>query len=220
MKANLIKVNHLLEIEMEKNNNEKEYLPSRLEEINDNYWYISMPMRKGVYITMRVGQKIRIILRYKKTMFAASTVITARRRGHIPVLIVNKPENLTAINQKRTYVRISVAIPVAFRLLLADGEKGELLQGVTGDISAGGMLLLSSQDMEKDQKIEVEIKLPDNDSIFCQAHVVRILDKASEEGSNNKYAIEYDDINEGQRDRIFRFIFDKQRDWLRKGVTE
>ncbi len=101
-----------------------------------------------------------------------------------------------------------------------DGEKGELLQGETGDISAGGMLLLSSQDMEKDQKIEVEIKLPDSDSIFCQAHVVRVLGKASEEGSNNKYAIEYDDINEGQRDRIFRFIFDKQREWLRKGVTE
>ncbi|ABI68190.1 flagellar brake protein [Syntrophomonas wolfei] len=219
MRADIIKVNHLLEIEME-NNIGKEYLPSRLEEISDEHWHISMPMRKGMYITMRVGQKIRIVLRYRNTMFAATTVIAARRRGHIPVLIVSKPKDLIAINQKRTYVRISVAIPVAFRLLLADGEKGELLQGVTGDISAGGMLLLSPQDMEKDQKIEVEIKLPDSDSIFCQAHVVRVLGKASEEGSNNKYAIEYDDINEGQRDRIFRFIFDKQREWLRKGVTE
>ncbi|MDD3878617.1 MAG: flagellar brake protein [Syntrophomonas sp.] len=219
MKAHVIKVNHLLEIEME-NDSGKEYIPSRLEEISGDYWHISMPMRKGIYITMRVGQKIRIVLRYKKTMFAASTVIAARRRGHIPVLIVNKPQDLVAINQKRTYVRLSVAIPVGFRLLLPGGEKGELVEGVTGDISAGGMLLFSTQEMEKEQKIEIEIKLPDSESIFCQAHVVRVLDKATKEGTHNKYAVEYDDINEGQRDRIFRFIFDKQREWLRKGVTE
>ncbi len=219
MKADVIKINHLLEIEMD-NDDGKEYLPSRLEGISDKHWHISMPMRKGIYLTMRVAQRIRIVLRYKNTMFAADTVIVARSRGHIPLLIVDKPKELIAVNQKRTYVRINVAIPIDFRLLPIEGERGEALQGITADISAGGMLLLSAEGMEEGQKLEIEVKLPDASSIYCQAHIVRVISKANEEGGDYKYAVEYDDINEGQRDRIFRFIFDKQREWLKKGLSE
>ncbi|MEN6348067.1 MAG: flagellar brake protein [Syntrophomonas sp.] len=219
MKADLIKVNHLIEIEMETNSG-KEYLPSRIEEIDKEYWYISTPMRKGVYITLRVGQRIKIILRYKNSVFGCITTIAARRRGHLPVLVVEKPADLQGVNQKRTYVRLPVTLSVAFRMLLPDNQKSPIFMGKTGDFSAGGLLLLTPVEVQQGQKIELEVKLPDRDPVFCKAHVVRVLSKAVKEGDDNKLAIEYDHINEGQRDKIFKFIFDKQREWIKKGVQE
>ncbi|MEN6326332.1 MAG: flagellar brake protein [Syntrophomonas sp.] len=218
MKADDIKINQLLEIEIEaaKGN---EYLPSRIEEINGDHWYISMPMRKGVYITLRVGQRIKIQLKYKNSLFGGYVTIVDRRRGHIPLLIINKPQELVRMNQKRTFVRLEIAIPVAFKTII-DKQKSELLTGLTGDISAGGLLLYTPVVMDKDQKIEMEIKLPEAESVFCKAHVVRVLAKAKQEGENSKYAIEYDDFNEVQQDRIFKFIFNKQREWIKKGVRE
>lgn len=218
MKADDIKINQLLEIEIEAAKS-KEYLPSRIEEIQDDYWYISMPMRRGVYITFRVGQRIKIQLKYKNSLFGAYATVVDRRRGHIPVLIINKPQELVRMNQKRTFVRLEIAISVNFKTII-DKQKSEVFSGLTGDISAGGMLLFTPVAMDKNQKLELEIKLPDTEPVFCKAHVVRVLTKAKQEGANSKYAIEYDDFNEFQQDRIFKFIFNKQREWIKKGVKE
>ncbi|MDD2619646.1 MAG: flagellar brake protein [Syntrophomonadaceae bacterium] len=218
MKADDIKVNQLLEVEVEFNKG-TEFLPSRIEEIKDNNWYISMPMRRGVYITLRVGQRIKIQLKYKNSLMGGFVTIIDRRRGHIPLLIVSKPQELIRMNQKRTFVRLEIAIPVAFKIII-DKQKSEAFEGITGDISAGGLLLYTPVVIEKDQKVEMEIKLPEHEAVFCKAHVVRVLAKAKQEGQNSKYAIEYDNFNEIQQDRIFKFIFDKQREWIKKGVRE
>lgn len=218
MKVDDIKINQLLEIEIETSKG-NEYLPSRIEEIHGNNWYISMPMRRGVYLTLRVGQRIKIQFKFKNSLFGGFVTIIDRRRGHIPLLIVNKPQELVRMNQKRTFVRLEIAIPVAFKMV-NDKGKSDVLEGVTGDISAGGLCLFTPVVMEKDQKMEMMIELPDCEAVLCKAHVVRVLAKARQEGENSKYAIEYDDFNEVQQDRIFKFIFNKQREWIKKGVKE
>ncbi|MDD3267765.1 MAG: flagellar brake protein [Syntrophomonadaceae bacterium] len=218
MKVDDIKINQLLEIEIESSKG-NEYLPSRIEEIHGNNWYISMPMRRGVYLTLRVGQRIKIQFKFKNSLFGGFVTIIDRRRGHIPLLIVNKPQELVRMNQKRTFVRLEIAIPVAFKMV-NDKGKSDVLEGVTGDISAGGLCLFTPVVMEKDQKMEMMIELPDCEAVLCKAHVVRVLAKARQEGENSKYAIEYDDFNEVQQDRIFKFIFNKQREWIKKGVKE
>ena len=64
MNPNNLKINQLVEIEL--NEGQKtEYLPSRIEEIKEDYLYISMPMRKGALLPMRLGQEIKVITRYR-----------------------------------------------------------------------------------------------------------------------------------------------------------
>ncbi len=218
MKADDIKINQLLEIEIETSKG-NEYLPSRIEEIHGNNWYISMPMRRGVYITLRVGQRVKIQFKYKNSLFGGFVTIVDRRKGHIPLLVINKPQELVRMNQKRTFVRLDIAIPIAFKTI-TDKQKSEVFEGITADISAGGLALLTPVVMDKEQKMEIMIQLPDCEPVFCKAHVVRVIAKARQEGENSKYAIEYDDFNEVQQDRIFKFIFNKQREWIKKGVKE
>lgn len=215
MNPNNLKINQLVEIEL--NEGQKtEYLPSRIEEIKEDYLYISMPMRKGALLLMRLGQEIKVIIRYRNNTVGFLTKIVGRRREPIPYLIINKPDRIVPVNQKREYVRLNISLPVRFRII-DDENNNTIEEGITIDISAGGMLFSTKAEVKNGQKIEMEITLALENKFFCQAHVIRIFEK--EENNAVWVAVEYDDISEGHRDRIFKFIFEKQREWIKKGIT-
>lgn len=216
MKVKDLKINQLIEIEV--NQGEKtEYLPSRIEEIKEKYIYISMPMRKGALLPMRLGEEIKIILRQKNGTFGFFTKIAGRRREPIPYLIIDKPERFISVNQKREFVRLEVNLSVRFRVVDGD-NRGPIEEGMTIDISAGGILFSTQADIKAGQKIEMELQLSDKESFFSQAHAIRVFERGKHEKNSVRVAIEYDDISESQRDRIFRFIFEKQREWIQKGI--
>lgn len=215
MKIDDIKVNQLIEIEVELDAT-FQYLRSRIEEVSSIDLGLAVPMYKGVIVPMRVGREIKVCLTYKEKTFAFFTTIIGRKREPIPLLIVNKPEELFPI-QRRSYVRLPVSVPIKFRAL-PDGET--VIRGTTLDISGGGALLLTKAGLERGQIIELELDLPNREPVFCKARVVRILSQAKTAKDKSKIAIEYQDISEGQRDRIFNYIFEKQREWIRKGLLE
>lgn len=216
MKVKDLKVNQLIEIEV--NHDDKtEYLPSRIEEIKEKYMYISMPMRKGTLLPMRLGEDIKIIIRHKNSTFGFITKVVGRRREPIPYLIINKPEQFITVNQKREFVRLAVNLSVRFRVIDGDNQ-GPIEEGMTIDISAGGALFSTQADIKAGQKIEMELQLSDEESFFSLAHAIRVFERGKHEKNAVRAAIEFDDISESQRDRIFRFIFEKQREWIKKGL--
>ncbi|MDD3271295.1 MAG: flagellar brake protein [Syntrophomonadaceae bacterium] len=216
MNPDKLRVNQLVEIELNEGD-ASEYFPSRIEEIKEKYLYISMPMRKGALLPMRIGQEIKVIMRHRNSTVGFLTKVVGRRREPIPYLIITKPERIVSINQKREYVRLSVSLPVRFRVI--DEEGGSIQEGVTIDISAGGALFSTQAEVKAGQKIEIEIQLSPEKTFSCHAHAIRIFERDKTDKNAIRVAIEYDGIGEGHRDRIFRFIFEKQREWLKKGIT-
>lgn len=120
-----------------------------------------------------------------------------------------------AVNQKREFVRLNIALPVRFRIIDEEGEGNpdKIEEGVTIDISAGGALLYTPTKLQVGQKLEIELQFSEDESFFCQAHIIRLF-----KTDQIRIAIEYDDVSEAQRDKIFRFIFEKQREWIKKGI--
>jgi c-di-GMP-binding flagellar brake protein YcgR len=215
MNPDKLRINQLIEIELSEGD-KSEYLPSRIEEIKDNYLYVSMPMRKGTLLPMRIGQEIRVLMRHKNGMVGFLTRVVGRKREPIPYLIITKPERIVPVNQKREYVRLNVSLPVRFRVI--DEEEAQIEEGVTIDISAGGALVSTRAEVKAGQKMEIEIVLSPGNIFSCQAHAIRTFEKRANENAI-RVAIEYDDITEAYRDRIFKFIFEKQREWIKKGIT-
>ena len=216
MKPEDLKINQLVEIEL-KEGDASEYLPSRIEEIKEKYLYISMPMRKGALLPMRIGQEIQVMMRHRNSTVGFLTKVVGRRGGSLPYLIITKPERIVPVNQKREYVRLNISLPVRFRVI--DEEGSQIQEGVTIDISAGGILLSTQAEVKAGQKIEIEIALSPKNTFTCQAHVIRVFEKDKKDKNTTRVAIEYDGINEAHRDKIFKFIFEKQREWIKKGIT-
>lgn len=216
MKPEDLKINQLVEIEL-KEGDASEYLPSRIEEIKEKHLYISMPMRKGALLPMRIGQEIQVMMRHRNSTVGFLTKVVARRGGPLPYLIITKPERIVPVNQKREYVRLNISLPVRFRVI--DEEGSQIQEGVTIDISAGGVLLFTQAEVKAGQNIEIEIQLTAKNIFSSHAHIVRVFEKDKKDKNTTRVAIEYDGINEAHRDKIFKFIFEKQREWIKKGIT-
>jgi len=219
MKPEDIKINQLLEIEVD---GEKDRLASRVEEVKDNYLFISMPMKKGALVPLWPGQDVRLIFRYKHSTVGGVSRVVSRRREPLPHLVVTLPQKLVAVNQKREFVRLPVSMPIRFKVVnrnveVKSDEKVEIQEGLTIDISAGGLLFTTKTLLQAGQLLELEIKLAEKDFLYLKANVVRVFDR-KHQNEDWKVALIYDDINDRQRDRIFKFIFDKQREWIKKGV--
>lgn len=217
MNPDKLRINQLVEIELTEGDI-TEYLPSRIEEIKEQYLYISMPMRKGTLLPMRIGQEIKIIMRHKNSTVGFYTKVVGRRREPIPYLIINKPDRIVPVNQKREYVRLDVSLPVRFRVINEE-DNAPIEGGVTIDISAGGALFSTKAEIQVGQKMEIEIELSPGNAFSCYARTIRVFERDRQGKNAIQVAVEYDGITETDRDRIFKFIFQKQREWIKKGIN-
>lgn len=217
MKVDDLKVNQLIEIETEIDNQQNiKYLPSRIEEIKGDYIYISVPMYRRQLMPLRVGENIKIAFTYKEKSYAFFTAVVARKWQQVPLLVIEKPNQLIKI-QRRDFVRLPVKLKVRFKTADKDEPYRE---GITLDVSGGGTLFLTTAPVEAGQIIDLEIFLPGRETFTCPGRVIRLLEKAKKEGDNNKIALEFYEITEGKRDKIINFLFEKQREWIQKGLLE
>lgn len=214
MQVQELSINQLIEVSVNDEDSLYQYLPSRIEEITEDYIYISAPMYKGEILPLRVGQEIKINFIKKDHSYMFNTLIQDRQLTPIALLKLRKAEQITEV-QRRKWVRIPTSVGICFR---DENEQLEVIEGMSIDISGGGVLFSTPYPVEKDQVLELEIKLPEREAIFCKGKVLRIIKDNNKVNKNYQVVVEYYDITEGQRDRIVAYLFEKQREWLRKGL--
>ncbi len=222
MDASILKTNQLVEIELiDERNQDKGSLkyPSRIEDSGTEYLSLAAPIHNSILLNIRPGQTIQVTLRVKQINYIFDTVVVSRKDNPIPVLIVKKPSELKTIEQKREYVRLPINLPI--RYILLDPEKSNnIMHGQTIDISAGGVLFIVQDKLQQGDRLELELILKKREVIRCTAKVIRVFLEEVDKLKRIKVAVEYEDITEIQRDKIFKFIFDKQREWIRKGLIK
>ncbi|HET8977516.1 MAG TPA: PilZ domain-containing protein [Solirubrobacteraceae bacterium] len=115
------------------------------------------------------------------------------------------------VSQRRSFVRVTAPQPVTV-------EADETIKRLayTVDISGGGMLLTGGDGLEPDQRVRFRMALGHGEiPIAGTARVVRIRD-------DGKRALVFDEIDEDDRQRLIRFVFECMRtarartrgDWL------
>ncbi len=123
-----------------------------------------------------------------------------------PVLDANKQSPLTG---RRVYSRLNTAVNIAYKTLNSQEKSTRKLPserfGTTDNISAGGIVFVSSEPQMIGSILELKIDLPDaNSPIECLAKVVRV----EEVESNRRYhiAICFLDLSSAQRVRLDKYV--------------
>jgi c-di-GMP-binding flagellar brake protein YcgR len=92
----------------------------------------------------------------------------------------------------------------------------KFLKGLTNNVSAGGLFFKTAEYLEMGQKLKLQVHLGDKDIMNCNADVRRVI------GFNDNKAlgigVQFYDIAQKDVDGIYKFIFNKQRDWIKKGL--
>lgn len=121
-----------------------------------------------------------------EAVFEDKAVVRFRARGEAEVI------------QRRAYVRVHTPQVVK---LAPDAAGRKALDALTVDLSGGGMLLTGAEGLETGAAVRFAIQItPGSSQISGVARVVRIRD-------DGKRALMFEQIEEGDRQRLIRFVF-------------
>ncbi|MEA1961738.1 MAG: flagellar brake domain-containing protein [Bacillota bacterium] len=216
MKVKDLKVNQRIEITVDEEDTVYKSMSCRVEEITGQYIYISVPTLRGEILPLRVGLRVTVNFVQEGHSFVFNSRIVDRNMKPMPLLGLAKPYKIIEI-QRRLWVRVGVNIPVEYDLKGSTDKESYGGKGSSIDISGGGILIITTKPVDPGQILNLQIQLPNREPVYCAAKVLRVF---QEDVNKKKYKVvlEYHEISEGQRDQIMKFIFEKQREWIRKGL--
>jgi c-di-GMP-binding flagellar brake protein YcgR len=197
----------------------------KVEEVGEDVLILSAPIRLGQVVPVRPGTGVEVQYHRKDAMYGFHTTVREFRPGHLPLISVARPEEIRRI-QRREHVRWPVSLPVT---VTAPGGKVEL-DGRVLDLSGGGMAvsLPGQRDWQQGEEVQVRLHLrPDRpgEAVEACARVVRTWNaEPSAPGRppsprRQRVALEFTRIAPSAREAIIRYIFARQREFLRAGLT-
>jgi len=105
--------------------------------------------------------------------------------------------------QRREFARVTLVRPVT---MVPDGFKVGWLNGFTRDVSAGGLLVAGAQALERGDRLRLRFELEHEDDLLdLLARVVRTDDDWG------LRALRLERLDEHLRDRLARFVLERQR---------
>lgn len=212
-----LKVNQLVEIEVGEDPNNKNSYRSRVEGMGDEGIYLAIPIENGSLISIHPGEVIRVNYQVKRDVnqvqiFSFIASVKSRQREPLPLMLIGYPETVTRI-QRRNYLRVPVKLKVKLYQEMAPENQWD---GETVDLSGGGCLIRTKIPSEVGDEVRVSFAIPKGPNYDIGSTVVRV--EAKDEVGKPCYmvAVRFDNITERERDQIIRFLFEKQRESLKR----
>ncbi len=172
-----------------------------------------MPFEKGspVYVTPGTPVYGKIITESSPYVFVGSYI--DKRMDPLPVWLISQPTEMIKL-QQREYVRIDAKISAQVTLEEQDNDRQETL--LITDISGGGLRLIAQKPYSLGTKLRIAFELPGQELIETGGLVVRSEHPQSD---LNVYwlGVRYVGLPEKQRNKIVKFIFQKQLERHRRG---
>ena len=218
MKLSDIQVHQKIYIENAAPLNPVTYLPSRIEELSADHMVIASPIKNGAIVPLHVGENITLKFMLKNSFFGFSGEIVARQWDPIPTVTVKlASDEILPAEQRRQHVRVDVRL--SFNLAPLEGFTHlESIEFYSNDISSGGIAFYSSsRHFYLNQLVHITLPLP-KANISAECLIVRSLEERVNDGTRYRIALQFIQIDEKERDKIAFFVFEKQREYLKRGL--
>lgn len=196
------------------------WYPSMIMDYEEGEWIsIGVPMSGGAEVPLRTGATVHLQLVRSDGLRRFQSVVRGRSGGEgtAPHVTLDWPRDVEKI-QRRDNVRVDAAYPVRLRVRSADESLAEEMSGMTVDLSAGGVRVRMPAEVPDHATVEIRIQFPFGERT-CGARVVRGGDLPHARSELRHWlALELTDVDPAARRDITRFIFDLQRELLRRDV--
>lgn len=178
----------------------------------DEHYIVDNPSKKTQLVMFVNGSKLTMayLLENKDMHMFDVEVVGKMRDGKIPLLKLKKISDINKI-QRRNYYRLDTIIDLTLR------KETDIIEEktTTVNISGGGMRILSKQEFQIGDKVVVDFNMNESENRL-KAKVVKL---EYVDYSRTDVCIEFIELMEKKRNEIIRFIFEKQREELQKGLS-
>jgi len=191
---------------------------TRVEDKLDKGIVVGMPMSQGTLIPLRPGTPVLLNYTDALASYSCHCKVLSRTKGTVPLLLLENPTKIDKV-QRRSFVRVDTKLQIDFCHYIKDDPNPEYLTGTVLDISGGGARLISDSKAIKNDVVRAIIHFP-KEKMEIKCNVAWVY--SEERNGKEKFfiGIEYRDIAERLQDRIIKYVFDRQRELILKGVLE
>lgn len=213
-----LKPNTLVEIEVEKGEYKGVY-HSRIEEVREDTLVLAMPIKRRKVVLLPEGLQIIVGIVRGGISYSFESTILRRIRSHLPLLVINKPGEARK-RQRRAWVRVPAVLDFSYALVnLEEADKElEFYRAQTLDISGGGLMFAADHSFSPGDRLKIILELPPGEKLRLEARVVRVVANPSEAWRRFSIGVEFTEIRERDRDRIVRWVFERQRELIKRGL--
>lgn len=211
-----LRVNQTIEIELPDDQGSR--YRSRVEVIHDNRIVIASPLKSGSIIPLRPGIVVKLIYADNGAVYTFAAEVIAQNIQTPPTITLGHPYDVKRI-QRRNFVRLDAKLNVTMEKV--DDKlvpTGETFSGITADISGGGMMFLTTKKLTWGENLQATVLFSDDESVKAVGRVVRYTENPPTVKYKYSVGLEYTVIEEPERDKIIKFIFNRQRELRKKGL--
>ena len=182
---------------------------SVIQDVNDESFFISIPMEKGEYIKFNNGSTLLIhnYIKDGNCLHKFTCKVKGRAKsGLTPLYELSLPEKVERI-QRREFVRINVVATIEYKI--EKNEDNKFLKGILLDISGGGLRFATDNKINVGEVIELKLRdINTEDEILIKGQCVR-----GNKESNGQYicVVRYYEISNKIREKIIESIFTLMR---------
>lgn len=230
MLSRIITPGNRIEITKPVNKNKEEkvrpYISQVYDILEDEQIKIAMPMVEGKVIPLPLHGRYNLCFYTPGGLYQAKAVITDRyKEDGLYILIVELASELKKF-QRRQYFRLEYAMDIKFRAVTEDefaaaiSSEAEMkylstfgmLDGISLDISGGGIRFTSREEVDKDSNIiiSINIGITEEDIIGIAANIIS-AGKVLNRDKIYEYRAEFVGMKNSEREKLIRFIFDMER---------
>ena len=211
-----LKVNQPVEIEMPEIS--KVSYRSRVEGILSNKITLAAPLKQGQIVPLSPGTTVKVIYTDQMAIYSFLSQVISLNRQNLPTVILGEPYDLQRI-QRRNFVRLEATLNIIITQVDEDYKPaGETFSGTTVDLSGGGAMFLCNTVLKCGDSLATMVYLSDNDSVKALGRVTRFVENLPNAKHKYSVGIEFTVIEESERDKIIKFIFNRQRELRKKGL--
>ena len=191
---------------------------ANIQDIKRDYIMISMPVSEDKYYIMHRGTIVEFYITGDKEINKyKSEVLGKKNENNISLAILSAPVFVERI-QRREYFRLPVALDAKLSMLTSERVYSniedvpveffnKMKSCIIVDISGGGLKIAIKEHMTKGHYAIVLMKIPDEIILLCKI----IWVQKDTLNRNYKVALRFEGVSERDRDKIFKFIFEKMR---------
>lgn len=192
-------------------NNFYEYVSQIVDIINEKEFVISTPLLKGDSIDFKAGDEVKVGFTHENGLFVLEgeirDVVNENGLMFYRVYVISDIKRL----QRREHFRVLIHLPIIYKIVR---ENKDLYgQGLTKDISGGGLKFVCSDEIEVGETVNIFLKLNSNIELKAIGEVIR---RNLIEARKYEISLVFVDLDFSQRESLIKQIFEIQRDYLKR----
>lgn len=205
-----------------------EYASQILDFTEDDCIICAMPIQEGHVVPLQRGQRFEGYFYSENKIYKALCSIKSRgKEGNIYIIEISLESTLVRI-QRREYFRMNCLMYATLQIVsdIKDGQEAFINKAADVnkekctivDISGGGIRAFTKEHYEKGMLVAIQLILEFNNGKKEKNIVGKVIDsfKNSNDASMYDNRIQFVDIKEADRDEIIKYIFERQRNILKK----